>query len=342
MEENNRTIFDYLDPSSNDKLSDMRGMDLLDLIVLLNGYYIPLRSTLGFSSDITFGLELEIENTDINEIAIMIDESFGEKWDTTGDSTLYDGAEIISPILKDSIQTWQDLDEVCDIVRPLASIDNHSGGHIHIGTQLLGGKKQGWLNFIKLWSVYENIIFRFTYGNFLNARKTVNEYARAIAMKFWDVYQKSVSSEVDLPLMIASLSRKRYQAVNFCNINRDSVGSFKQDNTIEFRCPNGSLDPVIWQNNVNLFVKLLKYARSSNFDDDLIEKRHRIFDNRYVEFVWYNEIFLEQALELCDMIFDNNLDKVYFLKQYLKEYRVCQTNSELKRAPQLTKTLIKR
>ena len=101
MEENNRTIFDYLDPSSNDKLSDMRGMDLLDLIVLLNGYYIPLRSTLGFSSDITFGLELEIENTDINEIAIMIDESFGEKWDTTGDSTLYDGAEIISPILKE-------------------------------------------------------------------------------------------------------------------------------------------------------------------------------------------------------------------------------------------------
>lgn len=32
----------------------------------------------------------------------------------------------------------------------------------------------------------------------------------------------------------------------------------------------------------------------------------------------YGEIFLPEALEFSDMIFDNNLDKVYFLKQYLK------------------------
>ena len=30
-------------------------------------------------------------------------------------------------------------------------------------------------------------------------------------------------------------------------------------------------------------------------------------------------IYLEQAIELSDMIFDNNLDKIYFLKQYKDE-----------------------
>jgi len=36
----------------------------------------------------------------------------------------------------------------------------------------------------------------------------------------------------------------------------------------------------------------------------------------------YSEIFLDQALELSDMIFDTNLDKIYFLRQYLKSYEV--------------------
>lgn len=35
----------------------------------------------------------------------------------------------------------------------------------------------------------------------------------------------------------------------------------------------------------------------------------------------YNRINLPLALELVDMIFDNNLDKVYFLRQYLKNYQ---------------------
>ena len=30
--------------------------------------------------------------------------------------------------------------------------------------------------------------------------------------------------------------------------------------------------------------------------------------------------YLEQAVELADLIFDNNLDKVYFLRQYIKSF----------------------
>ena len=34
----------------------------------------------------------------------------------------------------------------------------------------------------------------------------------------------------------------------------------------------------------------------------------------------YSEINLKKALEFIDLIFDNNLDKIYFLRQYLKNY----------------------
>ena len=333
----NDDVFKYLDPCSNDKLSDMDGADLLDLIVLINDYYLQLRKKLGISENATFGLELECENTDKAVIRDEISSVFHNVWITKSDGTLSSGAEVVSPILRNYTKTWQDLKTVCDIISPLASIDTRSGGHIHIGTQSLGSKRDDWLNFIKLWSSYENIIFRFAYGNYLTARPGISGYAKPVSTAFWYYYEEFINDNIELKKIIAILAHNRYIAVNFKNINIENIGVFDHKNTIEFRCPNGSLDPVIWQNNVNLFVNLLEYAKSSNFDDDLVEKRHKEWSNKYNELKWYNQIFLEQALELCDMIFDNNLDKVYFLKQYLKEYQVCDDNTEFKKAPALTK-----
>ena len=35
----------------------------------------------------------------------------------------------------------------------------------------------------------------------------------------------------------------------------------------------------------------------------------------------YNEINLRNVLEFVDLVFDNNLDKIYFLRQYLKNFQ---------------------
>ena len=49
----------------------------------------------------------------------------------------------------------------------------------------------------------------------------------------------------------------------------------------------------------------------------------------------YSRIYMEQAIELADMIFDNNLDKIYFLRQYLKDGNV--TNKHLVRSKEFTR-----
>ena len=332
-------VFDFLNPKGNDKISKMRGIDLQDLIVLIDDYYIKLRNKLGLEQYITFGLELEFEHAKRGIINKKLREIFpNNNWRTKDDGSLQNGAEISSPVLQDKLEDWNKFKKVCNIVNHFASIDIHSGGHIHIGTQALGDKKESWLNFLKMWSVYENIIFRFSYGEFLTARPSIQKYAIPMAKIFWEIYQNLKLKNASLESIIKKIQDDRYCAVNFENVDYFSSNKYAFMNTIEFRCPNGSLNPIIWQNNVNFFVKMLLYCKSISFDDDIIENRYRLLNfNKYFALQYYDEIYLQQALELCDMIFNNNLDKINFLKQYLKSFKIYEQDEEYPRVYQLNK-----
>ena len=343
IQTDDKEMFKFIDPKSNNNLSKMSGLDLQDLIILVDNYYIRLRDQLGLEKEVTFGLELEFERAIKHTIESKLSEAFpAGDWVTKCDGSLNDGLEINSPILIDTLENWKNLDKVCSIVEPLAKIDTKSGGHIHIGTQTLGDNKESWLNFLKMWSVYENIIFRFAYGEFLTARPSIVKYATPMAKNFWEAYEKSKSENASLQSIISMISHERYQAVNFDNVSRFNSNIFNFRNTIEFRCPNGSLDAVIWQNNVNLFAKMLSYCRTIFFNDDIVEKRHQLNLDRFSNLRFYDEIYLEQALELCDMVFSNNLDKIYFLKQYLKSFEICNNNNnsiDYPKAKKLTKKI---
>ena len=317
----NDPIFEFIDPNGNDKLSEMKGFDLQDLLILLDNYYLEFRKKLGFDNYVTFGLEIEFEKAMKERIDSKLRQAFPSgTWQTKHDGSLDNGAEINSPIMRDNYNCWNELKTVCSIISPNASIGSHSAGHIHVGTQVLGKKSESWLNFLKLWSVYENIIYRFVYGDFLTARPSMSRYAEPMTKTFWKDYEKLKQDSASTEAIIRRISHQRYQAVNFNNVNNYS--NFKEDNTIEFRCPNGTLEPSIWQNNVNLFVHLLTYSKGLNFDDDMIQKRRSINNEKYSSLDWYGEIYLQQALELCDMVFTNNFDKIYFLRQYLKSFEI--------------------
>lgn len=334
----NSSIFKFIDPNNNDKLSHISGIDLQNLIVLINDYYISLRDQLYFEQNVTFGLELEFENAKREKIQDELNKLFPEKyWLLKNDSSLNNGAEINSPILKDNKKSWEDLNKVCSILKKYASIDVNSGGHIHVGTQALGKDVNSWLNFIQFWSVYENIIYRFSCGEFLTTRPRILNYAKPLSKEFMHIYKELSDGSLSLGKIIDQISTQKYQAVNFDNVLVNCCDRFAEFNTIEFRCPNGSLNPVIWQNNVNFFVHILSYCRSSIFDKDIIKKRYKINKDKFSELKWYDEIYLDQALELCDMIFTNNFDKVYFLKQYLKSFQVCKNHSNYIKARRLTK-----
>lgn len=337
---NDSKIFEIFKPTENDKFSDLKGYDLQDLIYYLNDLYLALRSTLGLDKEVTFGMELEFEksmNFFINtRLALSdLDKEFKIKHD--GSLGILSG-EIATPVLKDVEADWEKLSRLCKVVSSHATIADKAGGHVHVGAHIFGKDKDGILNFVKLWSVYENIIFRFCYGEFLTARDGISKYAYAMRERFDEIERWCREDEDVLPYdVVRRLARDKYQAVNFCHIS--DLTRVGDKNTIEFRCPNGTLNPVIWQNNLNLFIKLIEYAKSKEFNNDIIDERKNLNYTVPHKSSEYNKIYLKQALELTDMIFNNNLDKIYFLKQYLKKYQY--TNQPLAKAKQFTKPFTK-
>lgn len=317
-ETNENSIYKFINPKDNDKLSNMSGLDLQDLIVLIDDCNIKMRKKLAFDKITTFGLEFEFEKAKIVKIKESMKVYFSNEWKMVNDGSLKKGAEINSPILKDEEKSWKDIKILCEILQSLATIDQKAGGHIHVGAHILGDNKKSWINFFKIWSVYENIIYRFAYGEFATARPCLKKYAKPLSNILNTIINDENKIGRSLEDILYDIAYDRFQAVNFNNVSRYNCNEFKKFNTLEFRCPNGTLNPVIWQNNTNFFVKLLMYCKNSNYDNDLVEKRYLLKNNKFNDLKWYDEIYLDQALELCDMIFTNNLDKIYFLKQYIK------------------------
>lgn len=330
-------IFKYLNPNANNMLSNLKGNDLIDFIILLNNYYLEYRDTLNIKDNITLGFEIECEHARTSKIIKKLDEKNVFDYEFCYDRSLTNGIEIISPIMYDNTKNWTDLKEACNIIEKYAKVGNNTASHIHIGAPILGNDINNWLNFIKIWATYENIIFRFSYGEYLNERPNIKVFAYPIADTFTYLYEllKNNSDLDDFFNNYSKLNLNKYFSVNLLNALDNYKYSNKNNdlditNTIEFRCPNGTLEPIIWQNNANLFAKLLIYSKNNNFNHDIIDKRKTTNNINN-----YKIISLEQSLELADLIFNNNLDKIYFLRQYLKSYE--ESNKVLKK----TKTFIK-
>lgn len=61
-------------------------------------------------------------------------------------------------------------------------------------------------------------------------------------------------------------------------------------------------------------------CKKGHFDKDKVLRRDSINKDKIFTYHDYNKLYIDEALELVDLVFDNNLDKINFLKQYLKLY----------------------
>lgn len=130
---NGEDIFKFLIPQNNDKLSNMKGLDLQELLILLDNYNLEYREKLGIDKNITFGFELECEYSNEKNIKYGINNFLkNSKWIVKEDVSLKYGNEINSPILRDKKKSWKELKVICSILEKNALIGNNSGGHIHV------------------------------------------------------------------------------------------------------------------------------------------------------------------------------------------------------------------
>lgn len=138
----NNPIFQFISPFSNDQLLKMSKDEIDEFLGLLDNYYLELRDSLNLSKKITFGIEIEVDKTKSNMYKAIYDFNFKHNWNIENEDTLPVGDEVISPILVDKTKTWNDLRNICNIIKENGVISSDCGGHIHIGAQTLGKRER--------------------------------------------------------------------------------------------------------------------------------------------------------------------------------------------------------
>lgn len=189
--------------------------------------------------------------------------------------------------------------------------------HIHFGVNIFENDLDKFLLFLKVYAIYENIFFRFYFGEYLCHRRTSYTSNQNMAWKICKNI-KDIKSIDDLNQNYCFLRWSREAALNFGNMRFADKDTNK--NTIELRIPNGTIEEVIWQNNVNTFAKFILKTLNNTWDLDYINQTFSNLKESDFNTLYYQEIILKKALEFVDLIFDNDLDKFYFLRQYIKNY----------------------
>jgi len=342
--------------SENLMLSTLNKKEKEDLLYELSNFYLEYRDKLNFKEDITFGIEVEVLTNKLTEplnhsqnmVHFLDAHGIHDKFIISKEE--YDemvrGGELISPVLTNTKENWEFLKNTIDVFKKYseAEISYHTSGHIHIGSNVL--KKGKLVKAVKLYAAFEDIIYRFAAGEYINIRPGVSSYAIPIAHQIKENNPRTDEEVINLlshknPTIVKRMGYNlihvfRYNGLNFSNLVTNT------NDTIEFRVPNGSLNPIIWQNNINFIVKLLKSVDIHdediiNYYMDKIDISNVLTKNSIVKN--YNQILdIEKALILADIIFDNTLDKLYFIRGYIKDGEVIKDTKEiLKKSKTFTK-----
>lgn len=324
-------------------VSELSTKEKDELYQFLLDYQMDYRDSLNLPEDVTFGVEIESSLRKPKKLLEMYDWILDsrekgknipfEYWNLVFESSVYDdngaGYEVVSPILTDNIETWNKLNEVCQIIRSCCGIaTDECGAHVHVGAEnTIQNDPNKLLNIFKLWVAYEDVMFKFGYGKNAAGRESLLMYSPPIA----ETVKKIIGdiSPGDFSNVLNSLFLSKRRAINIQNM-RDFYLFGKSKNTIEFRNANGTLDPVVWQNLINVFCKFVLYSTSSDFDEEFVDYKIDSDDRPYYgPSNGYSEIYFERALEIADLIFDNNHDKLNFLKQYIMQKQVPESQHKL-------------
>ncbi len=313
---------DFLNYDGN--FSKLSKIDLEDLLFKLKNYSLRYRKSLNVVEQVSFGIELEFEDILLyyvlrefkqNDVLanwfVHEDKSCSYKID--GFSV---GGEVSSPILHDQLQCWEDISKALFVLKKLgAHSTDKTSLHVHVGSQIFGEEIINLVRFIKVWCVFEHVIYKFCYGKSSSFRPYIRNFAHPIA-DATKLKCKYIPNYLENMILPKGFHYDKKWGINFNNYHYLSSEE-ELNNTIEIRVANGSLERNIIQNTINLYLKLMLYASSDRYDALLIDRLFQKLKPKDLE--EYDLIYLKDALILCDLIFDTSLDKINFLKQYIKK-----------------------
>lgn len=248
--------------------------------------------------------------------------------------------EFSSPVHTNRKEEWIELKNLCtDLKKNGAQVIDLCGAHIHIDIHELKDDLDAWVTFYKLWAIYEPILYRLM-CNGRPIREMVESCAqpvRSVIKKVLNSFDEvKLSSKYDWSDVIASSFLYRLWETmgkedecnygvslgHWLNLHEKNSVNLKKLDTLEFRLANGTLDPVVWQNNVFIITRLIHLSLSNDpFMLSLIKQHQDVFFTEEHEnlLTYYNEEHEELLFEFLDLICLNNEQKFDLVKQYEKK-----------------------
>lgn len=265
-----------------DTLCTMAGIDPQEM----HSLSIPL-----LPNKMTIGVELETvglnaqgnANTDLFRDFRKVFGGFDAKRDTSlSGFDGYGGVEIISPILQN--HNLENLNLVARLMQMNDLGANETcGAHVHIGADYLDSI-EAWKNLCEIWGNNEDLMYQITNQQGDALRGGVKEYARPISTKIAEALKKGsidLQSEQDLDKFVGEIKNLQYGAHSEFNhiiadhpeidpseqgyhkyygLNFNNINSVNK-NTIEFRLPNGTIDPQTLMDNIRLFSSIVSVSK---------------------------------------------------------------------------------
>ena len=324
-----------------------------ELLSLVRQYKPSYKSKIGIHPEITFGKEIEFVGPAFSGVhkSLLEDPAkfgFGD-WICTIDGSV-DG-EVKSPPLYDSPAAWEQYEDVCQRIKETGgTIDSSCGGHIHFGASVLKNSPQKWLTLFKVWSTFEDVIFRLSGGESGKIRGTscaepVSLYINELLNGEYEINSGEDIVRVAEAYGQYSKSGAHDQSLNLENIAERNDGKY----TIEMRCFNGTLNPIQGQTNVLIGAGIIGAAIDIVDNPDSNKEKTEILEKYYQESLQqenypHEEQSMDKMLAFADIVCTNTEQKLRLLNLWDRtrdinleqEYAEASTKINLKKIKEPT------
>lgn len=304
-------------------------------------------SEIHLPKDMTIGIEIEaIGPTEVvtgDMVKLFEKEGWSRQEETSiePETTKNAGIEIVSPILTgDNREITKAIRRECTKLEKFGLYTNEScGGHIHIGEKYLTCT-QAWLNYTEIYTNTEKMLYIMCNEKESVPRKDSIKYAPPISgnieheIETGNLRLASEDSTEDVKQQLIQWQKSsnpsivnRYKAVNHGNINKP------EKPTIEFRFPNGSVNPEMWVENINLLGGIVKTAEDlskiqKKSPHDLSEEELKLLYNFHIiRGDDYQEV--EKLEALMELVLPESLRSSY-RQRYYSNKRTLEANPLLK------------
>lgn len=241
-----------------------------------------------------FGLEIEMDLFDFKDREYIMKGLNEKDYNYDIDNKLY---EIQTPKLYGTKEVWNQLFILSERMKKCQINFDYAAFQVNLDVQYK--TINDFFNLFLFFMKFEHILFKFSTSNheFLRSLK----YATSLK-KYFKIWECRKVDDFDIDDF-------RYNK-NYCIAFKNSQKNNTPISDItEYRSPNGCDDAWLWQNYINTFFHLQESIPS--LDLEYFDYNNCYNNKPYVV------LYLEDACLFANLIFKEDLDKIYFLRQYI-------------------------